>query len=170
MFSLLSQRIMKKTKTNIKKPKLTLNLIPKSSWFKSVRSHITQTQWNKIRKEVYRKANYTCQICGINEENFLGCKKGWLHANELWKFKDGVQSLVGLEAICRTCHLVKHFGYAEISGRRNQALNHLMKVNKWDVGTTNEYLKQQFEEWEERSEIKWIIDYSFINGFCKIVV
>ena len=145
--------------------KLTLNLIPQTTWYKSVRSHIPRTKWDLIRKKIYQQANYTCEVCGINEQTYQGYKKGWLHCNELWEFKDGKQILTKLEAICRDCHLVKHFGYANASNQTEKAFKHLLKVNEWDIETGNKYIEQQFKEWEERSKVDWEINYQLINYF-----
>lgn len=149
------------------KPRLILNLIPRTSWWKSVRSHISQSKWDKIRREVYKKANYICEVCGANEEAYQESKKGWLHCNELWEFKNGIQSLIKLEAICRDCHLTKHFGYASVSGQVEKAFTHLLKVNNWDAETGNKYIEQQFKEWEERSQIQWQMNYSLISEYAK---
>ncbi|CAI2161389.1 10324_t:CDS:10 [Funneliformis geosporum] len=80
-----------------KKSSLNLNLIPASS-----------CDWDQIRKQVYQKAGYTCEICGVKSQR--------LDCNELWDYKSNKQILVGLEAICRDCHLTQHMGYASTIG------------------------------------------------------
>ena len=81
-------------------PKLPLNLIPATFWWKNVRSKIPKAQWDLIRKKVYQQAHYTCEICQT--------KNTRLDCNEVWTYQGNKQILIKLEAICRPCHLA-HF-------------------------------------------------------------
>jgi hypothetical protein len=40
--------------------KLTIELIPESAWGENLRKYLPKEIWEKIRKEVFRKANYKC--------------------------------------------------------------------------------------------------------------
>ena len=145
------------------KPKLSLNLIPQSSWYKSVRSKITKDRWDNIRKLVYKKANYTCQVCSATEQTYTGSKRGWLHCDELWEFRNYKQILVGLKAVCRMCHLTKHYGFATTIGKDKEAKNHLMKINKWTEEEASNHIEEKLLEWKMRNETEWIIDYTYID-------
>ena len=147
------------------KVKLTLNLIPITSWWKNVRSKIKKSEWDVIRKKVYEQANYTCEICGIDEQNYLGIKKGWLHCNEVWQYQEDKQILVRLEAICRLCHLSQHMGFASVIGRDWEAKEHLKKVNNWSEEQAIIYIQEKFQEWEKRNKIEWILDISFLDKY-----
>jgi hypothetical protein len=57
-----------------KELKLTIELIPESAWGENLRKYLRKEIWEKIRKEVFRKANYKCSICG---------KRGKLHCHEV---------------------------------------------------------------------------------------
>ena len=74
--------------------KLTLDLIPQSAFYKNVRSEVSKSEWDKIRKEVYKKAGYICEICG---------KKDRLDAHEIFEYDEinNIQKLIGLVALCR---------------------------------------------------------------------
>jgi 5-methylcytosine-specific restriction endonuclease McrA len=137
--------------------KLPLNLIPATSWWKNVRSEISKSQWDLIRKKVYQQANYTCEICGL--------KNVRLDCNEVWDYKDNKQILVRLEAICRPCHLTQHLGYAAIIGKHQEAFNHLIKVNKWTGEQGMLYIQKKWQEWEERSKITWTLDYEVLEKY-----
>ena len=140
-------------------PKLPLNLIPSTSWWKNVRSKISQSQWDTIRKKVYQKANYTCEICQT--------KNTRLDCNEVWTYKDNRQILIRLEAICRQCHLTQHMGYASTIGKQQEAFNHLLKVNGWSGEQGKIYVQKKFAEWEKRSKIEWVLDYEILEEYLK---
>jgi hypothetical protein len=49
--------------------KLTIELVPKTSWYSNVRSNVSKDEWDKIKKKCYIKANYKCEICnGIGDK------------------------------------------------------------------------------------------------------
>lgn len=140
-------------------PKLPLNLIPSTSWWKNVRSKISKSQWDLIRCQVYQQANYACEICQV--------KNVRLDCNEVWNYKDNKQILVKLEAICRQCHLTQHMGYASLIGKQQSAFEHLIKVNNWTGEQGRIYVQEKFKEWEERSKIEWILDYEVLGKYEK---
>lgn len=139
------------------KVKLPLNLIPATSWWKNVRSKISKSQWDLIRRKVYRQANYTCEICGI--------KNVRLDCNEVWNYQGNKQTLVRLEAVCRMCHLTQHMGYASLIGKQQEAFNHLIKLNNWTGEQGKNYVQSKWKEWEKRSLINWDIDISILKNF-----
>ena len=44
--------------------KLTIELVPKTSWYSNVRSNVSRSQWDKLRKKCYLNADYKCEVCG----------------------------------------------------------------------------------------------------------
>jgi hypothetical protein len=139
--------------------KLDIELIPKSSWYKNVRSEVSKEEWDKIRKYVYKRANYTCEICG-------GKGNKWpVECHEIWKFNDdeNIQELIGFIALCPDCHMVKHIGLANAQGKGREALTHLAEVNGWSGDDAMDYVHYKFLEWTERGENLWTIDISFID-------
>lgn len=146
-------------------PLLTIELVPESAWFSNVRSEVTQAQWDQIRKQVYAKANHRCEICD-------GVGSRWpVECHEVWHYDDTkfVQTLKGMIALCPSCHQVKHFGFAQIRGKGEKALQHLMKVNGWNREEAEAYVDAQFELWHQRSQYQWELNISVLEdefGIC----
>ena len=140
--------------------KLTIELVPKGSWFTNLRSALTKGEWDLIRKEQYKKSNYVCDICG-------GIGDQWpVECHEIWEYDDNrkIQKLVGFTSLCPMCHLVKHIGLAQIRGRYIEAIEHLKKINKMSTTEAEVYVEDQMFKWQERSLHKWKIDISLVEG------
>lgn len=142
-------------------PKLTIELVPASSWFNNVRAVLTKAQWDILRKKVYSEAYNTCQICGgIGPKHPVEC-------HEIWHYDDTklIQKLEGMTALCPNCHMVKHIGLAGIQNRGEQALKHLMKVNKMTKKEAEDYILKSFEKWGERSSKTWKLDIDHLKVY-----
>ena len=134
--------------------KLTIELVPKTSWFTNLRSIVSKEQWDKIRNKVYWKAGYKCEICG-------GKGRKWpVECHEIWQYDDDnhVQTLVGLIALCPACHKVKHAGLAKIQGDEELVIEQLMKVNEMTREEAMTYIEEAFEVWRQRGVFKWEVD------------
>lgn len=145
--------------------KLTIELVPKTSWYNNVRSKVSSNEWDIIRKKSYIFANHNCQICGDN-----GINQGFSHpveCHEMWEFDDthNIQKLVGFISLCPLCHKVKHIGLAQINNQLDIAKNHLMKVNSIGKRTADLYIEQSFNIWKERNKNNWIVDVNYIQKF-----
>jgi hypothetical protein len=138
---------------------LTIELVPKSSWMDNVRSVLTQSQWDIIKKSVYSEAWYICQICGGVGPNHP------VEAHEIWTYNDKslIQKLEGMIALCPNCHMVKHIGLAQINNKFDLAVQHFMKVNACSKKACLKYIKDSFKLWLERSNKKWTLDLSFLK-------
>lgn len=139
--------------------KLEIELVPKTSFFNNVRHVLTSEQWDILRKECYKKANYRCEICGSKGD------KHPVECHEIWEYGDNnhIQKLIGLIALCPRCHEVKHFGYANIMGNSDRALNHFMKVNDVSKEFAVSYIEKIFEIWKLRSKYSWKIDIEYLK-------
>ena len=138
---------------------LTIELVPKTSWFSNLRSELSKSDWDKLRKRVYEKAGHKCEVCG-------GKGKKWpLECHEIWEYDDEnkIQTLSGLIALCPKCHEVKHIGLAQIKGRGHAALKHLSKVNGWSESDASLYIEAQFETWSGRSQFDWEINLKWLE-------
>lgn len=140
--------------------KLTIELVPKSCWFSNVRSEVTKDEWDKIRKTVYKEADYKCEICG---------GKGNQHpveCHEIFSYDDEnkIQKLERMVALCPNCHKVKHYGLWELKGMAHIVKKHLMKVNGWNKKDAEEYIAGCFELWSQRSAHQWKLDLSFLEN------
>lgn len=131
-------------------------LIPRSSWFNNLRALLSQAEWDIIRKQRYRAADYRCEICGGKGEKWP------VEAHERWRFDDEkqVQYLDGLIALCPMCHKVKHIGLAEMRGYYPAAKAWMAKVNNWPIDVCEVAIRGAFRQWDERSMIRWTVDYS----------
>lgn len=138
--------------------KLTIELVPKSSWQQNVRSALPKSEWDRIRKETYRNAGYRCEICGgVGESHPVEC-------HEIWEYDDerNIQRLSGFIALCPDCHRCKHIGLATIQGFREEARLHLAKVNEVSLDKVDDIILSAFEKWNERSQHEWTVDLSII--------
>lgn len=140
---------------------LKIQLVPASCWFSNVRSHVSKYQWDLIRKQVYLDANYKCQIC-----NGVGPKHP-VEAHEIWEYDDKslIQKLIGMIALCPSCHMTVHMGFAQIQGKGEAALSHFMKVNKINKKEASKYLEEAFKKWAVRSKKKWKLDISILKQY-----
>ena len=142
---------------------LQIELIPRTSFFKNVRSEVSQREWDTLRKKVYKRNNHKCEICnGKGYRHPVECHEKW-HYN----FETNVQKLIGLEALCPNCHKVKHIGLALSQGRGDRSIKHLMKVNGISENDAIAYIEQVFQDWEYKSQFNWILDLSYLNEFIQ---
>lgn len=140
-------------------PKLTIELVPKTSHYKNLRSELDVPHWNKLRKETYRKAGYRCEICG-------GKGNKWpVECHEVWTYDEEkkIQKLERLIALCPACHEVKHLGRAQKTGNYKSAIEHLKKVNSWTDKQVSAYVEQVKKDYLRKSLIDWKLDISFIE-------
>jgi hypothetical protein len=142
--------------------KLTVELVPATSWGANLRSELPREEWDRLRSASYRRAGYRCEICG---------GRGAAHpveCHERWEYDEAraVQRLVGLIALCPSCHAVKHLGRTMAEGNYDAAFEHLMRVNGWDREVTHRYVDYVFALWERRSAIEWRLDLDYVakNG------
>ncbi len=137
---------------------LTIELVPESSWGDNLRSRLKKADWDILRRAQYKAAGYHCEICG---------GKGRRHpveGHEVWDYNDQTytQTLTRLIALCPACHLVKHFGFACLQGRELQALDHLMRVNKWTKAQADVHIEAAFELHAKRSLHRWTLDLTWL--------
>jgi hypothetical protein len=143
------------------KPKLTIELVPSSSWFNNVRSAVTKKQWDYLKSQVSSKAWNVCEICGgVGPKHPVECHEIWHYDN-----KKLIQKLEGMIALCPDCHMVKHIGLAGIRGKRAQALHHLMYVNNMTSKEAEAYIEGAFKVWAERSAKTWTLDLTHLQEY-----
>ncbi len=151
----------------MKNIKLTIELVPESSFYHNVRSEVSTATWDKIRKFVYKRANYKCEICGGQGD------KHPVECHEVWYYYDAglgskaLQRLIKFIALCPKCHQVKHFGLSRIRGLEFKAEEHLKTINNWDNWEARGYIDDCFETWGERSQMEWQVDVRYLDKFLK---
>ncbi len=136
--------------------RLTIELVPETCWYTNLRQVLPPAQWDRLRREVYRRFGYHCAVCGAG---------GKLHCHEVWAYDDAthVQSLQGFRALCENCHHIKHLGFAGILAGRgqldyDQLIAHFCSVNGCDDQTFERHRAAAFAEWRERSRHEWQTD------------
>lgn len=145
--------------------KLTIELVPSSSWYTNVRSNVTPEQWDIIRTKSRVAAANKCEICGDS-----GLNQGFHHpveCHEVWEYDDKkkMQKLVRLISLCPMCHKTKHIGLAQIQGFGDIVLEHLIKVNNISEAKAKKYIVSSFDTWFKRSEHEWTLDISYLDDY-----
>jgi hypothetical protein len=144
------------------KIKLTIELVPSTSFYTNVRTILPTKEWDRLRKTSYANAKFKCEICKGS-----GLDQGYRHAlecHEIWEYKaDGTQYLKGLISLCVKCHQVKHIGRTIAIGKKKEAYEHIAKVNKWKKEDVEKYIGFCFQEHKERSKIKWKLNVGILT-------
>jgi hypothetical protein len=145
--------------------KLTIELVPKTSWYTNVRSNVSKDKWDTIRKKSYKLANNQCEICGDTGKN-----QGFKHnveCHEIWHYNEitRTQKLTGLISLCPYCHKCKHPGLAQINGEIGIVIKHLMKINNLSENEAKMFIASAFVTWSERSSYEWTVDISYIEKY-----
>jgi hypothetical protein len=145
--------------------RLTIELVPSTSWYDNLRKVIPQSKWDKLRKRVYEKYGHKCAVCGA---------EGRLNCHEVWEYDDHnhIQRLKGFIALCDLCHHVKHIGLASIlaaEGRLDyeKVVGHFTKVNGCDRETFERHRDEAFTQWRERSKYDWRVDLGEYEGLIE---
>lgn len=117
--------------------KLEIELVPASAFYSNLRSILDKSDWDILRRLVYKKANYKCEICGgIGKEHPVECHEVWNYndrdfnielltdeeiTDTIYNKVVRVQKLSHCQAICPDCHQAKHIGLAQIKGNGERA-------------------------------------------------
>lgn len=152
----------------MKNIKLTIEMIPSSNFYNNIRSTVSKSQWDVIRKECYAKANNRCEICyesGKDQgyKHNLECHEKWAYDN-----KTKTQKLIGLISLCPKCHLCKHIGRAFAIGKQAEVFSHLEKINNWNHKEVVTYLVLCFKEHKKKSKISWSLNLNYLIENYKI--
>jgi len=141
--------------------KLTIELVPSSSWQNNLRSILKPKMWKELRDKVCKTSNDRCSICK---------RGGVIHAHEVWEYEDAnhIQKLKDIIPLCYLCHSVKHIGFATLKGETStneKLIKHFMKVNNCDRIFFQKHLKNEFNKFEERSKYEWQLDLEKLKDF-----
>lgn len=139
------------------KPRLNLELVPRTCWGQNVRKVVSEETWCELRYK-YGAYNNKCSLCNSDVGNSP------LELHELWEYDDynKKQILIGLQPICLKCHEVKHLGRTLKVGDGERAIAHLAKINRWDEQEVIEHVKQAMDTWEARSKNRYELDISIL--------
>ena len=122
--------------------KLAIEPVPISTWGVSLANRLEPKEWNKLRHQAYKEADYQCEVCG--EVNLP------LHLHEQWRFDERakVQRFAGFEVCCELCHSVHHFGRSKETKTKayvERLIKHWCKVNEKSRQKFNQYLVEIYE-------------------------
>lgn len=86
------------------------------------KDQLKDPRWDKFRKDVYRRANYRCQLCGV-QGVALDAHHSYYEAGRMvWEYPQG-----SVIALCRPCHFTKAHGTLQ-EGLENAELE-LIRLN-----------------------------------------
>ena len=106
--------------------RLSIEPIPQSTWGKSLANLMPRKEWDKIRKEAYKEADYQCEVCGeVNLPLFL-------HERWTWDEEVSIQRFAGFEVCCELCHDTHHLGRSKDTKTKayvERLIKHWCKVN-----------------------------------------
>jgi hypothetical protein len=141
---------------------LFVDLVPRSCWFTNVRSCVTDTDWERLRRPILRRAGHCCEACQAPEYRQGG--RG-LDVHERWHYDDqaGVQRLRRLVALCPPCHTTTHYGRAEITGQAAEAFAHLRAVAGMTDQQTHAHIAAAMHTWADRSRRVWELDLRILT-------
>jgi len=117
-------------------------------------------EWDIVRKTAYAHYNYECAICGKSEVTLSG------HEDWVYDYKNSIQQLNNILALCNLCHMCNHLGFAGIQARKgrldySELIDHWCKINSATKADFAEHKEIAFRLWALRSKFEWnVIDAS----------
>ena len=142
--------------------KLEFELVPDSVWGSNLRTLLSKSAWDFLRKDAYDRAEGKCRICGRPAKR--------LEAHEQWEYDEeaAVQKLTDILALCKPCHEVVHIGRTQLMGGEERAAKHFCKVNGC---TYAEYRKALGEANEKHRRLnlipEWKFDLTFLRQYVE---
>jgi hypothetical protein len=142
------------------KPRLAIERIPSGQSNRNLRFALLHEDWRRLSRRVVSEAKGVSQTCGTHAAK--------LECHESWSFDDRrkIQSLAGLLAICRLCHLATHIGQADWLGvEYDEPEEHLARVNGWTRRVTRSKIKEALALQRKRSRLSYTVDLSYVRQF-----
>lgn len=142
-------------------PKLTIELVPSTSWCDNVRSRVSLSQWTFIRQKVFAKAEHRCEICGgVGKKHPVECHEVWVYDDE-----KHTQTLDRMISLCPSCHRVKHAGFAITNGYAEAVIAQLWKVNRMKRYDACMYIAEALDQHTERSKHQWEVNVDALKRY-----
>lgn len=145
--------------------KLRIDLVPYPLFGRNLRSAkegIGVGRWNALRLRSIKACGGKCVICGGTDK---------LHGHEVWKYEEkkrvGLATLIKVDAVCRTCHNISHWGNTSrliMMGAIQYETyllfrRHFRKVNRCLQADFDRHIHWSKAQWRRRSAKKWKIDW-----------
>lgn len=139
--------------------KLYIDMIPKTTYFKNVRSLFSENDWNLIRHHIYSRCDYRCECCKKKKNRYL-------EAHERWLFDETTQTqkLIRIIALCKLCHSATHYGHSKRTKNIDKINNHIKKINNYNDEELKNHIKESYDIWKSRNNIKWNLDFSILTN------
>ncbi|MEV4868549.1 hypothetical protein [Streptomyces syringium] len=111
---------------------------------------------------IYGRAENRCEVCGAAPDQ---SGKPRLEAHERWDFDEATrtQALKRLICLCSNCHMVTHFGFAQVRGLEGRAFAHLLKVTGMTERQGWNHVQSAFQTWQQRSMHHWELDLRILT-------
>lgn len=139
---------------------LFIDMIPKTSYFKNVRTLFKKEDWNLIRHHIYKRTDNRCECCGCKRSKYLDAHERWSY-----DFETGIQKLERIIALCKLCHSATHYGHSKIMKNNINNINeHLKKIKNINDDELDSHIKEARNIWKERNKIQWKLDFSIITN------
>jgi hypothetical protein len=141
--------------------KLSIDLIPESNWGFNLAHILKGPLWDVVRREVYKKFDYTCCECNATNEQ--------MHCHEQWVFDDKkhIQFLKGFKCLCKKCHDIHHWGRTigmlhkgtYTSEYVKELVEHFCRVNECTLADFDAHKVLANEHWRARSRYSYKVDF-----------
>ena len=142
--------------------KLDFEIMPSGAFGNNLRTVLSKSAWDFIRRDAYSRANGRCAICSRPVKR--------LEAHEKWEFdKDKkVQKLVDVIGICHACHSVIHIARTQVLGFEDEAIKHFKKVNNCDYqGYINALSKATKISVDLSTVDSWALDLDWLKRYIE---
>uniref|UniRef100_A0A7J2U2Q3 HNH endonuclease n=1 Tax=Ignisphaera aggregans TaxID=334771 RepID=A0A7J2U2Q3_9CREN len=145
--------------------RLCPKLVPKPLWrvsvAKLVRMNIGELIGLGLEIEVIEKLKSFWS--SLSRDRCVICDSKASDIDEFWDYyvdgNRGIARLVSLRSLCSSCHLAKHIGYANVTGRLDEALEQLAKVNNLTPLDVDILLNEVYSIWRMLNSITtWRIE------------
>ena len=141
--------------------KLRIQPTPRNNYGDNLAHLLYKDIWDKLRREVYKRANHRCEICGTTIKT-LHCHENWVY-NE----KKRTQFLVSLQSLCEDCHNTIHFYRTQHEVRAGrlplrylgQLKEHFIRVNNVNAAEWLKHLNSKSYVMQMRQNHSYSIDY-----------
>lgn len=146
--------------------KLKIQLIPRKAWNRNLRSVLSTEEWQNLRTRTLQRAGNKCEVCGNDKH---------LHCHEQWEFDPvtRTQKLVGLQAVCESCHAIIHFGRTEVQAAKTgtsvgELVKHFMRVNGVSKQHFIEHRESAYRHWRFLSTMEWRLDLRLLDSLRRV--
>lgn len=140
-------------------------LIPYQMAGINARTVLSEAMWRRLSRTVIETHGGACTACPNDPPNRIECHEVWAYELPAGRTdKPGVMRLVGLQPLCRLCHLGKHIRFATSRGMLPEVQSHLMRLYP---GLTKDRLEQLIRIATADDKLKYqykALDLTYLNA------